>query len=69
MKRRTYEDPAREMKRKTRKRRRHEERAGARIDVVFVLFCFLTFRCSHEPERFTDGVLTWNPLVLLSQCG
>ena len=35
MKKRTYEDPAREMKRKTRKRRRHEERAGARIDVVF----------------------------------
>ena len=40
MKKRTYEDPAREMKRKTRKRRRHEERAGARIDVVF---CFVLF--------------------------
>ena len=39
MKKRTYEDLAREMKRKTRKRRRHEERAGARIDVVF--FCFV----------------------------
>ena len=39
MKKRTYEDPAREMKRKTRKRRRHEERAGARIDVF--LFCFV----------------------------
>ena len=40
MKRRTYEDPAREMKRKTRKRRRHEERAGARIDVILVGFVF-----------------------------
>ena len=35
MKRRTYEDPAREMERKTRKRRRQEERAGARIGVLF----------------------------------
>ena len=40
MKRRTYEDLAREMKRKTRKRRRHEERAGARIDVRFFGFVF-----------------------------
>ena len=39
MKRRTYEDLAREMKRKTRKRRRHKERAGAWIDVV--VFCFV----------------------------
>ena len=32
MKRRTYEDLARDMKRRTRKRRRYEEGAGARTE-------------------------------------